>query len=135
MRILDLDGISASVGGQGLGRAEPLRHGLSIERRGHRHDQQVRSIGLLQPAREGQGHIGVKVAFVEFIEHHGAHALEFGVRSHLPEQEGLSDELDTRLSGLDAFEADLVAHFSAEANFAFLRDARGQQSGGDTTRL
>ena len=72
---------------------------------------------------------------MEFIEHHRAHALEFRIRSHLTEQEGLGHELDTRLGGLDAFEADLVTDFTPKPDLAFLRDACGKESGGDTARL
>ena len=90
---------------------------------------------LLQTTGEGQGHVGVQVAFVEFVEDHCAHALEFRIRCHLAEQQGLGHELDTRLGGFHAFEADLVAHFAPEPDLTFLRDAGGQQAGGDSARL
>jgi hypothetical protein len=135
MGVLDLDRISAAVGGQRLRGAEPFRHALGIEGRGHRHDQEVGPMRLLQAASERQRHVGVQVAFVEFIEHHRADTLEFGVRGHLPEQQGLGHELDARLGRLDALEADLVAHLAAETHVALLRDARSEQTGGDPAGL
>ena len=92
-------------------------------------------MGLLEAAGERERHVGVQVTFVEFIEHHRAHALEFGIRCHLPEQEGLGHELDARLGGLHAFEANLVTHFTPKPDLAFLRDARGEEAGGDAPRL
>ena len=86
MGVFDLDRISAAVGGQSLGGAEPFRDALGIEGRGHRHDQQVRAMRLLQTTRERERHVGVQVTFMEFIEHHRADTLELGVRGHLPEQ-------------------------------------------------
>ena len=135
MRVFDLHRIGASVGGQGLGGAEPFRDALGIEGRGHRHDQEIGTMRLLQASRERQGHVGVQVALVEFVEHHRADALELGVRSHLAEQERLRHELDPRLGRLDALEADLVTDFSAEADAAFLRDARSEQTGRDPAGL
>ena len=135
MGVFDLDRISAAVGGQSLGGAEPFRDALGIEGRGHRHDQQVRAMRLLETTRERERHVGVQVTFMEFIEYHRADTLELGVRGHLPEQQGFRHELDTRLGGLDALEADLVTDFSAEADAAFLRDARSEQTGRDPAGL
>jgi len=77
----------------------------------------------------------MQVALMKLVEDHGADALELGIRGHLTEQQRLGHELDAGLGGFDPLEADLVADLRTELTAPLLRDARGEQAGGDPSGL
>ena len=85
--------------------------------------------------RAGQGDVPVEMALVELIEDHGADAPQLGVERHLPEQDALGDEPDAGGLADAGLQPDLVADGGAEGRAHLLRDAFGEQAGGEAARL
>ena len=135
VRVLDVDREGAAIGGERLGRTEPPGHALRVERGGHRDQQEVGAAGLLESARQREGDVRMQVALVELVEDDRPNPLELRVGGHLAEQQGLGHELDAGLRRFDPLEADLVADLRPELAAPLLRDARGEQAGGDPPGL
>ena len=50
--------------------------GAGIERGGHGDDRKIGPPGALQAAQQGERHVALEMALVEFVEDHGAGAFE-----------------------------------------------------------
>ena len=75
------------------------------------------------------------MALVEFIEKNRRDTAQVRVLNQLAEKNSFGDETDARPRRGDVFEPDLVADLIAEPASAFGRDARCEQSRGETARL
>ena len=134
-RVLEVDGEGPAVGGERLRTLQPGAERLGVEGGGHRHEQEVGAARLLEPPGEREGDVGVQVALMELVEDDRADAGQAGIGRHLPQEEGLGDELDAGGGGLGAVEADLVPHLVAQPPAALLGDARRQEPRGDAAGL
>ena len=71
-QMLDGDVEHPPLAADGLA-AQKIRDRIRVERRGHRHDRQIGTIGLAQPAQPRQRQVGRDVALVQLVEHDRAH--------------------------------------------------------------
>ena len=122
---------------QRFARRKPLRERVRVERCRHDDDEQIRTRRALQAHRHRKRDVGIKMAFVKFIENDRADF--FRLRSvpaeQLTQKQPLGDKFDARFGGFDAIETNLISDLAAERLTAFPRDARREHARRQTPRL
>jgi hypothetical protein len=131
----DVHGKGASFGADNGAAPEKLRDGRCVQRRGHDDEHQVFADGLLNLAKQGDSHVGMKAALVKLVKKHGTDAREKGVVKKLAGEDAFSKDADAGVIGELAIEANVVADFVTKLPVVFLGDSSGGGAGGDAAGL
>jgi len=134
----DFDREDAALGADDRGIIQVCCDRLSLQSGGHDDEFEVGADGLLDFAEEGQGEIGVEIAFVEFVEDDEAdppHAFQIRIVEELAGEDAFGEDADAGGGGEAFFEADVVADLAAEGPAIFVGDAFGGGAGGDAAGL
>ena len=95
-QVFDFHRKSAPLGCEHLARREVVFQHRRVECRGHDDDLEIGPGGLLDLEGAGQRDVAVEMALVEFVEHDRADAAQREIERHLPEQDALGHETNTR---------------------------------------
>ena len=118
--VLDVDGGRFGLRHWRMGAlCEEWGEGLGVEGGGHDEEFEVGADGLLDLAEEGEGEVGVDVAFVEFVEDDAGDSVEVGVVEEDAGEDGFGEDADFGFWSVAFFEADVVADFVAELGQLF----------------
>ena len=109
MQIPFIERVLPPGGAQDAGVVQVRRDGRRVQRRRHHHQLEVGTAGALQAAEQREREIAFQVALVEFIQHHGRHALQRRFRKQTPGEYPLSDKSQARAWAYRFFKPDLVS--------------------------
>ncbi len=123
--IMGIDRKSPAEALKRSGARQDGQHALTVERRRHDEQAQVVAQHRLGVTGEGQAEIGIKAAFVEFIEDDAAHAFERRIVEDAARENAFSDDLDAGFGADLAFAADTETDGFADALVQGLGHARG----------
>ena len=116
-------------------RVDSRRQRRAIERGRHHQQPQVRPQLRLHVERQGQAEVAGQVAFVEFVENNGRHAVQGRVVLDHPRQDALGKHFDAGGRRNLVFEADAIADGGADRLAALARHEAGGRARGHPARL
>ena len=90
--------------------------GRGVERRRHHDNPQIRPLGALQAAQQGQRQIGFQMPLVKFVQDHGVHAGEQRIGDQAAREDAFGEKSKPRSRTGHFFEANLIADRFAQAS-------------------
>ena len=130
-RVLDLEWEVAALGPQNACAAQILCDRRGVEGRGHHDEAKVRARGLLEAAKQREGEVAFEMAFVEFVEHYGAHAIEPRIGQKAASQDALGEKSQAGARTGDILETNLVADRLTYSLTALARNESSGKAGGE----